>query len=142
MSLTLWKKRGPVATLMPFNGDLARLRDEMDRTFDRLLNEPLIEPKLLRSEGWVPALDVSETDKTVTITAEVPGIPSQDIEVVAAARSARAPTRTTTALRKDTSKEDPGSERSPIRESVARMLSAYTVSGGSRVTLQRFPRKT
>ncbi len=84
MSLTLWKKRSPAA-LSPLNGDLARLRDEMDRTFDRFFTEPLsldaIEPKLLRAQSWFPPLDISETDNEVTIRAEVPGIPSKDVDV-------------------------------------------------------------
>jgi HSP20 family protein len=77
MNLTLWRKRDP------FNGGLARLREEMDRTFDRFLSEPmgLMEPKLLRSEGWIPPLDVSETDAEVTIRVEVPGIPAKDLDI-------------------------------------------------------------
>lgn len=79
MNLSLWRKRDP------FNGGLARLREEMDRTFDRFFSEPFgvgpIEPKSLRPEGWVPPLDVSETDSEVTIRAEVPGIPAKDLDI-------------------------------------------------------------
>jgi HSP20 family protein len=79
MNLTLWRKRDP------FNGGLSRLRDEMDRTFDRFFTEPFglvgIEPKILRSEGWVPPLDLSETDSEVTIRAEIPGIPAKDLDI-------------------------------------------------------------
>jgi HSP20 family protein len=55
----------------------------MDRTFERFLNEPLgfIEPKALRTEGWFPALDVSETDTEVTVRAEVPGIAAKDLDI-------------------------------------------------------------
>jgi HSP20 family protein len=81
MSLTLWKKREPSLS----NGGLARLRDEMDRTFDRFFNEPwglgLIEPKSLRAEGWFPPMDVSETDDEVTIRAETPGIAAKDLDI-------------------------------------------------------------
>jgi HSP20 family protein len=79
MNLSLWKKRDP------FNGGLARLRDEMERTFDRFLGEPVgfgvMEPKSLRSEGWMPPLDVCETDNEVTIRAEVPGIAAKDLDI-------------------------------------------------------------
>jgi HSP20 family protein len=77
MNLTLWNKRSPV------NGDLDRLRNEMDRTFDRFFNEPLglVEPKTLRAEGWIPPVDVSETDTEVTIRAEVPGIAAKDLDI-------------------------------------------------------------
>ena len=84
MSLSLLKRREPVA-IDPINGGLSRLRDEMDRTFERFFREPLglgvIEPKLLRSQGWIPPLDVSETDTEVTIRAEVPGIAAKDLEI-------------------------------------------------------------
>jgi HSP20 family protein len=81
MSLTLWNKREPSLT-----GGLSRLRQEMDRTFDRFFNEPwgslgFIEPKMLRSEGWFPSIDVSETDTQVTVRAEVPGIAAKDLDI-------------------------------------------------------------
>jgi HSP20 family protein len=59
------------------------LREAMDRTLEQFLNEPwgLVEPKMLRSEGWFPAIDVSETDAEVTIRAEVPGIPAKDLDI-------------------------------------------------------------
>lgn len=85
MNLSLWKKRPSSLSTSPFNGDLSRLRDEMERTFDRFFADPLafgmIEPKALRSEGWIPAIDVSETDTEVTIRAEVPGIASKDLDI-------------------------------------------------------------
>jgi HSP20 family protein len=77
MNLSLWKRRSPV------NSDLARLRDEMDRTFDRFFSEPwgMLEPKLLRTEGWYPAIDVSESDAEVTVRAELPGIAAKDLDI-------------------------------------------------------------
>ena len=75
MNLALWKSRHP------FNGEIARLRDEMDRTIDRLLGGTFIEPKATRLEGWAPVLDVSETDSEVLIRAEIPGINPSDVDV-------------------------------------------------------------
>jgi HSP20 family protein len=77
MNLSLWKRGSPI------NGDLARLREEMDRTFDRFFIEPLglMEPKMFRAEGWFPPVDVSETDAEVTIQAELPGIAAKDLEI-------------------------------------------------------------
>jgi HSP20 family protein len=84
MSLTLWKKRAPLASTSA-TGDLVRLRDEMDRTFERFFSEPFglfgVEPKALRSNGWIPPLDVSETDTEMTIRAEVPGIATKDLDI-------------------------------------------------------------
>lgn len=83
MNLSLWKR--PMTLLAPFNGDLARLRDEMERTFDQFFARSfapgMIEPKALRAEGWIPAIDVSETDTEVVIRAEIPGIPARDLDI-------------------------------------------------------------
>ncbi|MCA9294632.1 MAG: Hsp20/alpha crystallin family protein [Phycisphaerales bacterium] len=80
MNLTLWKNRHP---LTPNGGPLARLREEMDRSFGRLLGEPfeLLEPTFLRTEGWVPPLDISENESEVTIRAEAPGILPKDLDI-------------------------------------------------------------
>lgn len=83
MNLSLWKKRPSALSASPFNGDLARFRDEMDRTFERFFTDPFgaIEPKMLRAEGWAPAIDVSETDAEVTVRAEVPGVAAKDLDI-------------------------------------------------------------
>lgn len=75
MNLTLWKHRNPI------NGDLSRIREEMDRTIERMFGGSDVESKMLRNEGWLPAIDVSESDTEVTVRAEVPGIASEDLEV-------------------------------------------------------------
>lgn len=81
MNLSLWNKRDPVTS------DLGRLRDELDRTFSRFFREPGAlagwpsDPLALRTEGWVPPLDVSESDTEVTIRAEVPGVATKDLDV-------------------------------------------------------------
>ena len=41
------------------------MRDEMDRTIDRIFGGSMFEPKFLRGEGWLPAIDVSENDTEV-----------------------------------------------------------------------------
>lgn len=77
MNLTLWNRRNL------FNGGLARLRDEMDRAFERIMSEPfaLMEPKMLRAEGWIPPLDFSETDTEFTIRVETPGVAAKDLDI-------------------------------------------------------------
>ena len=75
MNLTLWKHRNPI------NGELSRIREEMDRTIERMFGGSVVESKMLRNEGWLPAIDVSESDTEVTVRAEVPGIASEDLEV-------------------------------------------------------------
>lgn len=77
MNLTLWKRREPT------NGGLARLRDEVDRTIDRFFSDPFgaLDFRMLRSEGWLPPVDVSESDRNVTVRMEVPGISAKDLEI-------------------------------------------------------------
>ncbi len=66
--LTPWK---PVS-------ELSNLRKEMDRLWSEFFGESDIAP---RSEGWVPAVDVSETKDAVIVKAEVPGMDPKDIDV-------------------------------------------------------------
>jgi len=60
------------------------LRNEMDRLFDTFAGEPF---GLLDwtpwGEGnkWLPAVDVAEDEKEMTIRAELPGIDPKDLEV-------------------------------------------------------------
>ena len=62
-SLTRWRARS----------EIDRFRGEIDRLFDNFFNwRPLN-----RTSGWgdwVPAIDLSETDKEIVLHAEVPGI--------------------------------------------------------------------
>lgn len=82
-----------------FGGEIARLREEIDRTFDRMFHGwpewPHISGRWLEPSGlkdlWgpiatprlhlTPSVDVGETDKAYEITAELPGMDEDDIEV-------------------------------------------------------------
>lgn len=73
---------------------LSGLREEMNQLFDEFVSG--IErrtPSLFRSyePGWLlggrrgeitPAVDISEDDRAVTLTAELPGMKEEDVEVV------------------------------------------------------------
>lgn len=62
-------------------GPLTRFRDEVERVFDRMA-KPWDMPWSRRSGAdWVPALDISESEREMTIRAEVPGVSPKDIEV-------------------------------------------------------------
>ena len=65
-------------TLAPWGGDLRR---EMERFFDRFA-EPVGEPFSTMAGGtWAPMLDVSETKDAMMVTAELPGLDAEDIDV-------------------------------------------------------------
>lgn len=78
MNLTLLRRRNSG------DGNLSRLREEMDRMFNQFLVEPvgLVDPKILRSEGWLPPIDVSDTENEVLVRIEAPGIAVKDVEVL------------------------------------------------------------
>jgi HSP20 family protein len=51
------------------------LRREIDRLFDDMYGS------VAGRAGWIPAVDVREDDKEVTILAELPGLKQDDVEV-------------------------------------------------------------
>lgn len=56
--------------------EIASSRSQMDRVFSDLfgrLEQPV--------SGWYPAVDVRETDETFVITAELPGLDPNDVDV-------------------------------------------------------------
>jgi HSP20 family protein len=63
----------------PFR-DLMTLREKMNRLFE----ETFItrgEEKELVSGSWTPSVDIYETENTLVLSAEVPGIEENDIEI-------------------------------------------------------------
>jgi HSP20 family protein len=60
---------------------LSRVRDEMDRVFDRWFERPLQAAWATNGENWMPALDVIDSETEVTIKAEVPGMAAKDVNV-------------------------------------------------------------
>lgn len=82
MSLVPWRgKRGGVDA--EGSSPLGFFRSELDNLFDRFLGDPwgwMTEGGSTR-EGWMPSLDVTETDTEVTIRAEVAGVDPKDLEV-------------------------------------------------------------
>jgi HSP20 family protein len=65
--------------------EIVAIRDEMDRLFDRSLSDPF---GLSPFEGWremagrfSPRIDVSETEEAIHVSAELPGMERDDVEV-------------------------------------------------------------
>lgn len=57
------------------------LRQAMNRLFDDFDRGLWLEPFDRKFEGFSPRVDVSETDKEIIITAELPGMDDKDIDV-------------------------------------------------------------
>ena len=61
----------------PFN-ELTRLQREMNDLFDTRMSRSE-DPKV--EQGWRPAVDIFEDSELFVLTAELPGLTSQDVEV-------------------------------------------------------------
>ena len=59
--------------------DVNRLFDDVFRSLDR--GFPSFGPLSTVAAGW-PSVEISETEKTIKVTAEVPGLDDKDIEVM------------------------------------------------------------
>ncbi len=74
--------------LMPWRSrqtsPISSLQSEMNRMFEDFFSQPFGVP-VLRGNGHgavvVPALNVKEDEKTVVVTAELPGIKREDVEI-------------------------------------------------------------
>jgi HSP20 family protein len=83
MSLIPWRNKQHDG-MSGESAPLATLRNEMDRLFDSFVREPfgmLDWPAFMGGEKWWPAVDVAESDKDVTIRAEIPGIDPKELDV-------------------------------------------------------------
>jgi HSP20 family protein len=63
---------------------LSTLRNEMDRLFDSFVREPfgmMDWPAFMGGDKWWPAIDLSESDKEITVRAEIPGIDPKELDV-------------------------------------------------------------
>ena len=69
----------------PFMSNIARevdhLQDSIRRMFDNpftVANEPLSFPQPV---GWFPAVEITESDNQLTMTAELPGLDREDVKI-------------------------------------------------------------
>jgi HSP20 family protein len=74
MNLTRWQRSD-----WPALGQLSNLRNEIERLFEAPFAELARTSSLL--SGWTPALDVYEDKDHIVVTAELPGMRKEDIDV-------------------------------------------------------------
>jgi HSP20 family protein len=69
-----------MSSLIPWRGEMDRLRNEMERLYDRFFD---LRPfrRLTEEGGWMPTVDVSETAKEIIVNAEIPGVEAKEIDV-------------------------------------------------------------
>ena len=74
MSIMRWRPRR----------DLLSIRDDMNHLFDNFFTGwPEPRKGLLEGE-WAPSIDVSETDDEITVTAELPGVKQEEVDITIA----------------------------------------------------------
>jgi HSP20 family protein len=68
-----------MSELIPWRGEMERLRNEMDRLYERLFDwRPL---RRFGEAGEWPSVDMCETEKEILVKADVPGMEAKDIHV-------------------------------------------------------------
>jgi HSP20 family protein len=84
-----WKKKEPVqqeeeSALERAEHPLLSFQQEMNRLFDDFFGRSALEPFGAFREGWdmfSPRVDVAETDKEIVVSAELPGLDGEDIDI-------------------------------------------------------------
>jgi len=62
------------------HGDISSLREHMDRIFDDALKSGEGENSMYGGD-WAPRVDVYESEKSLVLTAEIPGLREKDIDI-------------------------------------------------------------
>ncbi|PYJ13800.1 MAG: hypothetical protein DME93_02085 [Verrucomicrobia bacterium] len=57
------------------------LRNQINRVFDDFWGESSLAPREEMAAGFWPQVDVTETDKEIKVSAEIPGVEPKDIDV-------------------------------------------------------------
>jgi len=60
---------------------LNHLRNQINRVFDDFFGESWLTPRREMAAGFWPQVDVTETDKEIKVSADIPGVEPKDIDV-------------------------------------------------------------
>ncbi len=61
--------------------DLLSIRDEVNRLFDNFFTGVPERRRGLLEGEWAPSVDIAETDNDVVVTAELPGVKQDDVDI-------------------------------------------------------------
>jgi len=73
--MELWNSGFPVAR------SLERFQRDMNRMFDEFFRGDLFDTDWTRSISWNPAVDISESNDSYNIKAELPGLKNEDVKI-------------------------------------------------------------
>ncbi len=69
-----WRKR--------MGSDLVGFKNEMDNLFNRFFDiDAPLPGDFFKGDRWAPRVDVSDSEKQITVQAEIPGCDAEDIDV-------------------------------------------------------------
>lgn len=79
----LSKRRSDAVVRREYQDPVMAIQNEMNRMFDRFFDDPfgLTPFRMERMPAFMPSVDVSETDKEIKVSAELPGMDEKDIEI-------------------------------------------------------------
>jgi HSP20 family protein len=60
---------------------LSHLRNQINRVFDDFFGESRLTPRREMAAGFWPQVDVTETDKEIKVSTDIPGVELKDIDV-------------------------------------------------------------
>jgi len=84
MALIRWKPTNDLASWTPlsdFSTDLFSMQNEINRIFDRFFTHGIVEDNDLRAGDWYPNVEVTESDDSYTLKAELPGVSKNDVKI-------------------------------------------------------------
>jgi HSP20 family protein len=83
-NILLSKRRSdPSIVRREYQDPMLAIQNEMNRMFDRFFDDPFDLARLNEQAlpAFMPSVDVSESDKEIKVTAELPGMDEKDIEI-------------------------------------------------------------
>jgi HSP20 family protein len=84
MNLIPWRRKQKETDELPLDTSLTRFRRDVDDLFERFWRDPwslASEDSLTSRLGWGPRLNVSETEDSVKVEVELPGIAPDAVDV-------------------------------------------------------------
>ena len=69
------------SSLIPFTSRLSQRNDDLPNLMRRFMDNPFSPDIFAQPVSWMPAVEVTENDKELLLTAELPGLTEKDVEI-------------------------------------------------------------
>src|SRR5437899_12248081 len=81
MAIVPWRRREERSLTERGTDPFSYLRSQIKRVFDDFWGDSGLAPQREMAAGFWPQMDVTETDKEIKVSAEIPGVEPKDIDV-------------------------------------------------------------